>query len=44
MYKVMMIVDGEHYCYGKWADKDVAIRVAVEVSLQRDIETYVDEE
>ena len=44
MYKVMMMIDGKSYFYGKWDDKDVAVRVAVEVSLQRNVKTYVEKE
>lgn len=43
MFKVMMIVDGNSYCYGKWNDKDKAVAVAIEVSVQRDVETYIEE-
>ena len=43
VYKVMMIVDDEHYCYGKWTDRNKANEVAMEVREERGIETYVEE-
>jgi hypothetical protein len=44
MYKVMMIVDGTAYCYGKWADRKVANEIALEVREQRQVDTYVEKE
>ena len=44
MFKVMMIVDGQAYCYGKWEDRNKANEVALEVQEQRDVYTFVEAE
>lgn len=44
MYKIMMIVDGETYYYGKDSDKDKAIRIALQVARERDVRTYIEKE
>lgn len=43
MYRVMMLVDGETYEYGRWADRNKANKVAIEVREERRIETFVEE-
>jgi hypothetical protein len=43
MFKVMMLVDGEAYEYGRWADRNKANEVAMEVRAERRIETFVEE-
>lgn len=42
MYKVMMLVDGEAYEYGRWTDRNKANEVAMEVREERRIETFVE--
>lgn len=44
MFKVMMIVDNETYKYGAYADRDRANEIAMQVSNDRQIETYVEQE
>ena len=44
MFKVMMIVDGEVYEYGRWADREIAVKVSIDVFLQRNVHTFVEEE
>jgi hypothetical protein len=43
MFRVMMLVDGEAYEYGRWADRNKANEVAMEVRAERRIETFVEE-
>ena len=42
MFKVMMIVDGKAYAYGTYNDYDTAVRVALQVSYERDVQTFID--
>ena len=42
MFKVMMIVDGKAYAYGTYNDYDTAVKVALQVSYERDIQTFID--
>jgi hypothetical protein len=44
MFKVMMIIDGGHYFYGRWEDRNKANEVAMIVREERGCETYVEEE
>ena len=44
MYKIMMIVDGEHYFYGADSDCNKANEIAMQVRQERRVETYVIEE
>ena len=39
----MMLVDGNAYEYGRWADRNKANEVAMEVREERRIDTYVEE-
>lgn len=39
----MMLVDGNAYEYGRWADRNKANEVAIEVREERRIDTYVEE-
>ena len=41
MFRVMMIVDGEEYAYGTYADRNRANEIAMQVREERDIDTYV---
>ena len=41
MFRVMMIVDGIEYVYGTYSDRDHANDVALWISYERDIDTYV---
>ena len=43
MFKVMMLIDGEAYEYGRWNDKDTANEVAMKVRDEREVETYIEE-
>ena len=43
MFRVMMVIDGEAYEYGRWNDKDTANEVAIEIREERGIETYIEE-
>jgi hypothetical protein len=43
MYKVMMEIDGEWYCYGTYADRSKANEVAMVVRDERDCWTCVEE-
>jgi hypothetical protein len=43
MFRVMMLVDGSAYEYGRWADRNKANEVAMEVREERRIDTYVEE-
>ncbi len=43
MYRVMMVVDGEAYEYGRWTDRNRANEVAMEVREERRIQTFVEE-
>ena len=43
MFRVMMLVDGNAYEYGRWADRNKANEVAMEVREERRIDTYVEE-
>ena len=42
MFKVMMIVDGKAYAYGTYNNYDTAVRVALEVSYERNVQTFID--
>ena len=42
MFKVMMIVDGKTYAYGTYNNYDTAVRVALEVSYERNVQTFID--
>ena len=44
MFKVMMIIDGGHYFYGRWDDRNKANEIAMIVREERGCETYVEEE
>jgi hypothetical protein len=44
MFKVMMVIDGENYCYGRWSDRNKANEVAMKVRSERGVETFVEEE
>ena len=44
MYKVMMEVDGEVYCYGSYVDPYKAHYVAGMVCIERNVTTYVEKE
>ena len=39
----MMLVDGNAYEYGRWADRNKANEVAIEVREELRIDTYVEE-
>ena len=43
MFRVMMLVDGVAYEYGRWADRNTTNEVAMEVRAERRIQTYVEE-
>ena len=43
MFRVMMVIDGNAYEYGKWNDRDKANEVAMEVREERGLETYIEE-
>ena len=44
MFKVMMVIDGENYCFGRWDDRNKANEVAMKVRSERGVETFVEEE
>lgn len=43
MFRVVMVVDGNEYEYGKWADRNRANEVAMEVRAERRIDVFVEE-
>ena len=43
MFRVMMLVNGEAYEYGRWVDRNKANEVAMEVRAERRIQTFVEE-
>lgn len=43
MYRVMMMVDGQEYVYGTYADRNKANEVAMTVRYERDVWTFVEE-
>ena len=43
MFKVMMLIDGKAYEYGRWDDRNTANEVAMEVREERGLETSIEE-
>ena len=41
-YKVMMFIDGDWYCYGRYLDRNRANEIAMKVREERDCCTTVD--
>lgn len=41
MFKVMMIVDGQAYVYGTYNDRERANEIAIDLRVEREIDTYV---
>ena len=40
-YKIIMVIDGEEYLYGRYTDRNKANEIAIKVREERNCETYV---